>query len=135
MLKERKISLKVESKGIFGVVADRDRIEQVLLNLVTNAIKYGRSGGNIWISLKKEDDTMILSVKDDGRGIPERDLPKLFAKEFQVKGSAKRVLGGLGYGLYISRKILDKHHGKIWVKSSLGKGSTFYISLSKKQKV
>jgi len=135
MLKEKNISMKVKHQGIFGVVADKDRIEQVLLNLVTNAIKYGKRGGKIWISLKKDGSNVILSVKDDGVGISEKDLVKLFVKEFQVKSTSKRALGGFGYGLYISKKILNKNNGKMWVKSTLGKGSTFYISLSSKQKV
>ena len=129
MLKEKNINLKILNKSALTVVADKAKIEQVVLNLLTNSIRYGKHGGNIWISLTKGKDGVTLSVKDDGRGIPKKDIPRLFTKNFQSVKGKKRVLGGLGYGLYISKKILDRHKGKIWVKSILEKGSTFYVSL------
>ena len=133
MLDEKNINLKVMSKVPLEVTADKGRIEQVILNLITNSIKYGKKGGNIWISLEKKNGEVVLAIKDDGIGIPEKDIPKLFQKEFRAENGSKRILGGLGYGLYISKKILDKHNGRIWVESNLEKGSIFYISLPSKK--
>lgn len=129
MLKEKKISVKVDCKGPLKMVADGYRIEQVILNLMTNAIKYGKVGGHIWITAKRKKGKILLAVKDDGKGMSEQNVLKLFRKGFQVERT-ERVLMGLGYGLYISRKILDRHKGKIWVETKLGKGSTFFVSLN-----
>lgn len=134
MLEEKNINLKIVYKKPIEVLADRSKIEQVILNLITNSVRYGKKGGNILISLYTKNGKVIIAIKDDGMGIPKNDILKLFKKNFRAENSVKRILGGLGYGLYISKKILDRHHGEIWVESTLGKGSTFYVSLPYKQK-
>lgn len=126
MLKEKNMQAKFEG-GKAMINGDEARIEQVILNLITNAIKYGKVDGHIWISLKKDKEDVVLAFKDDGQGIAKNNLESVFSKDFKVQKRSKRVIGGLGYGLYISKKIIEAHKGKIWVESELGKGSTFYI--------
>lgn len=134
LLKEKEIHVGVSVPSC-ALNADRTRIEQVVLNLITNAVKYGKQGGHLFISLKKEKDRCTLMFKDDGIGISKENISRLFVKNFQVRSSGKELLGGMGYGLYISKKIVLKHRGKIWVRSTLGKGSTFYVMLPLRQKV
>jgi len=132
MLKEKNIKLEVEGGKGITVKADNARLEQVISNLITNAIKYGKKNGHIWISFVKKEGKVVMKFKDDGVGIAEEDIGKVFSKEFQVKKSAKRAIGSLGYGLYISKKILEAHKGEVRVESELGKGSTFFVSLPAK---
>ena len=130
LAKKRGIQIIMEKKGSFQVRADKARIDQVILNLLTNAVKYGKKDGHIWVSLRKKGRNAVLEVRDDGVGISKENISKLFEKMFQVSRGAQRVAGGVGFGLYISRKIVEGGHGgRIWVESELGKGSTFYVSL------
>lgn len=110
------------------VTADKFRIGQVLRNLISNAIKFTEKG-EITIEAKRKGRKIEVSVTDTGMGIPEKDMPKLFTKFFQVETSAKRIHGGTGLGLAICKGIIKHHKGKIRVKSTLGKGSTFTFSL------
>lgn len=135
MLKERNIKVELKDGHYCNVNADKSKIEQVVLNLITNAIKYGNENGHIWITVKSEGYVILLEFRDDGKGISEKNISKLFNKNFQVRGESGNALGGMGYGLYLSKKILDRHKGEIWVKSELGKGSTFYVLLPIRQKV
>lgn len=109
---------------------DKTQIEQVLNNLITNAIKFSNSGTVIEIGLEKNDSGLVLSVKDQGQGIPPSEVEKLFSP-FQ-KTSVKSTAGekSTGLGLAIVKKIVEAHHGKIWVESEVGKGSIFRFSLS-----
>ncbi len=129
MLEQRKVKATLETDEPIIITADRTRLGQVILNLITNSFKYGNENGHIWISVKKENNHIIIIVKDDGIGIAKENIAKLFTKRFQVDPGANRVLGGLGLGLYICKRIIERHLGDILVKSKLKEGSTFTISL------
>jgi PAS domain S-box-containing protein len=115
--------------GLPKVWADQDRIEEVLTNLLDNAIKYSPDGGIIAIDAQAGDDTVVVSISDSGLGIPAKELDKIFEKFHRVERGDARVTYGHGLGLYISRKLIEAHGGRMWVESALGKGSTFSFSL------
>ncbi|MCL4512727.1 MAG: ATP-binding protein, partial [Candidatus Eremiobacteraeota bacterium] len=110
---------------------DQDQVEQVLNNLISNAIKYSPTGGTIEISGSDQNEQIILSVKDEGMGIPKDQLEKIFERYHRVDSKATRLVSGTGLGLYISKKLIEAQGGKIWVESQIGKGSTFHLSLPK----
>jgi len=111
------------------VKLDASRIQQVLNNLISNAIKYSHSHTNVQVSVTQTENDLVISVKDEGQGIPEKELGKLF-QPFSMT-SVKSTAGeqSTGLGLLICRQIVESHHGKIWVESQQGVGSTFYVSL------
>ena len=94
-----------------------------------NAIKYSPDGGVITVKLVQKQDRVILSISDQGLGIPRKDLNKIFDRFYRVDKARSRAQGGTGLGLAIAKEIVEAHQGKIWAESSEGKGSTFYISL------
>ena len=108
---------------------DTDKMTQVIDNILKNAIKYSPDGGKITVSMKTTDDQMILSIKDQGLGIPKQDLPKIFDRFYRVDRARSRAQGGTGLGLAIAKEIIKQHNGFIWAKSEYGKGSTFTIVL------
>ena len=108
---------------------DTDKMTQVIDNILNNAIKYSPDGGKITVSMKTTDDQMILSIKDQGLGIPKQDLPKIFDRFYRVDRARSRAQGGTGLGLAIAKEIIKQHNGFIWAKSEYGKGSTFTIVL------
>ena len=108
---------------------DTDKMTQVSDNILNNAIKYSPDGGKITVSMKTTDDQMILSIKDQGLGIPKQDLPKIFDRFYRVDRARSRAQGGTGLGLAIAKEIIKQHNGFIWAKSEYGKGSTFTIVL------
>ena len=110
------------------LVIDQYRIEQVLVNLVYNAIKFTDPGGVITISVKTRDNEIMVSVSDTGIGIPREELPRVFERFYKVNKA--RDDEGVGLGLAISRHIITSHGGKIWAESEEGKGSTFFFTLS-----
>jgi PAS domain S-box-containing protein len=107
---------------------DRDMIMQVLANIINNAIKFTEKGG-MAITTKKEGNSVLIAIKDTGPGIKNEDMSKLFQKFSQLEKGISRKTGGTGLGLVISREIVEKHGGKIWVESEYSKGSTFYFTL------
>ena len=107
---------------------DPRRIRQVLTNLIGNAIKYSPRG-QITVACEVQNDHVVVSVTDQGEGIPPQYLDKIFERFFQVDSTTKRRVGGIGLGLSIARSIIEAHDGKIWVESTLGQGSTFYFTL------
>jgi len=110
--------------------ADAHRLEQVLANLVDNAIKYGRAQGSVTVGGRTTDDGKIeLSVQDDGPGIPAESLDRVFERFYRVDKARSREQGGTGLGLSIVKHIIQNHGGKVWVKSDLGKGTTFFFTL------
>ncbi|HXF06470.1 MAG TPA: ATP-binding protein [Blastocatellia bacterium] len=114
------------------VRADRLRLEQVLINLVGNAIKFTDGPKPVLVTAESETDRVVVKVIDQGPGIPEEEIPRLFDKFYQVTSSAKRAAKGTGLGLYISRLIVEAHGGHIGVITELGKGSTFYFTLPRR---
>ena len=108
---------------------DTDKITQVIDNILNNAIKYSPDGGKITVTMKTTDDQMILSISDQGLGIPKQDLPRIFDRFYRVDRARSRAQGGTGLGLSIAKEIIKQHKGFIWAKSEYGKGSTFTIVL------
>ncbi|MBE7170114.1 MAG: PAS domain S-box protein [Williamsia sp.] len=111
------------------VTADRERIGQVLTNLISNAIKYSPKGGDVIIGLKMITGAVQVSVKDNGMGIPKELHEKVFERFFRVKTEQMKNYPGMGLGLYITAYIVQKHGGKIWLESKEGEGTTFYFTL------
>ena len=125
-----------ESTPSLFIFGDRKGLEQVLINLLDNAIKYGREGGNIKISVNENPNAEIqVSVEDDGIGIPKEDLPRIFERFYRVDKGRSKELGGTGLGLSIVKHIVQAHGGKVWAESQIGKGSTFYFTLPKQAKM
>jgi len=128
----------VKAKGLtiaaeFGenlptLVVDKDRLIQVLNNLISNALKFTKEGGVVIAVHCEDKQSVTFSVRDTGIGIKKEDLSKLFQK-FQQVGSASQQVSGTGLGLAICKLIIDKHHGRVWIESEFGKGSTFYFNI------
>lgn len=113
------------------VSADRQKITQVLTNLIDNSFKYGKEGGNTWITLFDLHDQVLIEVTDDGMGIEEKYLPRLFERFFRTDTSRSRQIGGSGLGLAIVKHIVEAHQQTINVRSTEGVGSTFGFTLQK----
>jgi two-component system sensor histidine kinase VicK len=111
------------------VEIDPDKFIQVIDNIMNNAIKYSPDGGVITCRLVETHDHVLLSISDQGLGIPKKDLGRIFDRFFRVDKARSRAQGGTGLGLAISREVIEMHNGRIWVESLEGKGSTFYITL------
>jgi len=107
---------------------DREKIEQVIVNLLGNAIKYMPSGGDIIVKLQEKKADLLVSIEDKGVGIPKNDLENIFQRFYRVSGTPSSFSGS-GIGLYISSEIIKMHHGKIWAESNMESGSVFYFSI------
>ncbi len=129
--KEKNIDLTFQSptQTIPYVHVDKLRVNEVVNNLVSNAINYTKPGGSIKVWLEAKDNLVLTHVSDTGQGVPKEALPHLFTKFFRVSGPLGQGSKGTGLGLYISRSIVEMHGGKIWADSEIGKGSTFTFSL------
>lgn len=115
------------------VEIDTDKMTQVLDNILNNAIKYSPDGGKITVSMKTTDNQLIISISDEGLGIPKRDLPLIFDRFYRVDKARSRAQGGTGLGLAIAKEIVKQHKGFIWAQSTYGKGSIFTIVLPYKK--
>jgi two-component system, OmpR family, phosphate regulon sensor histidine kinase PhoR len=111
------------------VMADPFRIGQVFINLIGNAINYTPEGGVISVNIQNKGEFLEIAIQDSGEGIPPEALPRLFTKFFRVSGSLEQGSKGTGLGLYITKSIVEMHHGKIWAESTLNKGSIFTFTL------
>jgi len=116
-------------EGLPEIEADENRIKEVMLNLVSNAIKFSSEGGKITVNAQATHNEILVQIIDQGIGIPAEALPNLFQKFYQINGSDTRIRGGLGLGLYITKQIVEAHGGQIWVESKLNQGSTFSFTL------
>ncbi|MBI2863402.1 MAG: HAMP domain-containing protein [Chloroflexi bacterium] len=116
-------------KGFPRVMADRERLDDVLTNLVSNAVAYSPSGGDIRIQGRVEDPEVIVSVSDQGVGIPPEEIQHVFQRYYRVDNVATRPVGGTGLGLHICKAYVEAMGGRIWVESRAGEGSTFGFSL------
>jgi PAS domain S-box-containing protein len=125
------ITLAVEvGDGVPPVAADKDRVRQILVNLVENGIKYSPDGGTIELGVDSTDESMVLfRVLDEGMGIPEDEQPRVFQKFYRLDPDMTRGIGGTGLGLYICSELVERMGGRIWVESREGKGSAFYFEL------
>lgn len=127
----KKISLsRNEIPSSLAVLADRSHLEQILINLLDNAIKYTPEGGRVIVSAVEKDSKDIqFSVEDNGIGIPKEDLSRIFERFYRVDKGRSKELGGTGLGLSIVKHLVQAHGGRVWVESQPGKGSTFYFTL------
>jgi signal transduction histidine kinase len=125
--KGHEIEAKIE--GSVPIVADRDRIEQVFENLVGNAMKYSPDSGRIDVSLRVNGTNATVSVRDQGIGVAPGEVEKIFGLFYRSPDPRADHVGGLGLGLYISREIVSRHHGKLWAERNADAGTTFYVTL------
>lgn len=126
--KKYSIKRKITNQDLW-VEIDTDQMMQVIDNIMNNAIKYSPDGGVITVGLSQSQNQIILSISDQGLGIPKKDLNKIFDRFYRVDKARSREQGGTGLGLAIAKEIVEAHKGRIWADSQEGKGSTFYISL------
>ena len=127
--KQKNIAIRKEVSDQITINADRDMISTVIRNLVSNAIKFSRSGTEIIISARESTDSVTFSVKDFGVGIPPYDLAKLFRIDASLSRSGTNNERGNGLGLILCKEFVERHGGKIWVESEKDQGSTFFVSL------
>ncbi|HID62957.1 MAG TPA: GHKL domain-containing protein, partial [Anaerolineae bacterium] len=111
------------------IPADRARIKQVFINLLDNAVKYCPEGSEVQVRLRTDAEGIVVEVADNGPGIPEEDLPYIFEKMYRVEKEGTRAVEGSGLGLSIVKRIVELHGGQVAVESTVGKGTTFRISL------
>ena len=109
--------------------ADVTRLQEVLYNLLDNALKYSPPNGKIRLHATRRDNQVVLGVSDTGVGISEADLPRIFERFYRVHNTASQPYSGIGLGLYVAKAIIDGHGGQIWLANNPGTGSTFYFSL------
>lgn len=115
-------------EGLPAVLADPDRLERVLMNLLSNALKFSTEGTAITVIAAKHADEVVTTVSDRGRGIPPDEQLHLFERYYRTKESRKRP-EGLGLGLFITKELVEAQGGRIWVESEVDKGSSFYFTL------
>ncbi|MEO8633352.1 MAG: ATP-binding protein [Chloroflexota bacterium] len=125
--KGHEIVAKIE--GAAPIVADRDRIEQVLENLIGNAIKYSPENGRIEVSTRVNGAHAVVSVRDQGIGVEPGEVEKIFGLFYRSPDPRADHVGGLGLGLYISREIVSRHHGRLWAERNAETGTTFHVTL------
>jgi two-component system, OmpR family, phosphate regulon sensor histidine kinase PhoR len=117
------------------VLGDRDELTQVFINLVHNAIKYGRAGGGVSVSLQRQESKIVISVEDDGPGIATEHLPRVTERFYRVPGSLALERGGTGLGLAIVKHVLNRHRGELRISSKVGEGSKFTVILAEHKPV
>jgi signal transduction histidine kinase len=123
---DKNLSVNVDIPEDLLVYADRNRLRDIFLNLLSNAFKFTSDGGQISITAMRKDDYILHEIRDTGVGIPEDKIKKIFEEFYQVEVGK---YGGTGLGLAITKRVVEAHGGKIWVESQLGKGSAFYFTL------
>jgi signal transduction histidine kinase len=130
LAEQRNISLHVEISGDnTTIVADRDKLKQIILNLLNNALKYSNEGGKVWINALKEDKKLIFKIKDNGPGIPEDELQYIFTKFHRVESSSGQQAPGTGLGLSIAKELVELHGGTIMARSAVGCGTEMIFAL------
>ena len=130
LAKANNIKIKlIASDRPFEIEGDKKRIKMAVENLVSNAVKYSVNGGNVEIKIETEKDYQLVSIKDDGVGIPEKQQDHVFEKFFRSDNVIRYQTDGTGLGLYIAKNIVEQSGGKIWFKSKENVGSVFYFSL------
>jgi two-component system phosphate regulon sensor histidine kinase PhoR len=126
---ERKVTFHNEVPENIEALADADRLQQVLFNLIDNAVKYGRSEGSVWVTARVEGGMIEACVRDNGPGIPSESVDRVFERFYRVDKARSREQGGTGLGLAIVKHIIQSHRGEVWLKSEVGQGSAFYFTL------
>ncbi|MCH5585080.1 cell wall metabolism sensor histidine kinase WalK [Shimazuella sp. AN120528] len=129
--KQKDIALRLHiDDGLPMVVVDRDKMDQVLDNIVSNAVKYTPASGSITIKAIQSDSNMVqISIADTGLGIPKQDISRLFERFYRVDKARSRTLGGTGLGLSIAQEIVHSHNGEIWIESEYEQGTTVFFTL------
>lgn len=127
----KNIDIRFIGENEMTVFADKDKISQVIINLLSNAQKYTPQGGIVEVAIKGTYDVIEISIKDTGYGIPSEDIPHIFERFYRADKSRNRLTGGAGIGLTITKAIVEAHEGKIQVKSKINEGTQFIISLPK----
>ena len=128
------LNMRVEKQGqILHIEADPNRLEKILLNLLTNAIKFTKPADTIVVGFHQDEDSVRIEVKDTGVGIAENNLSKIFERFHQVDASSTRKYQGVGIGLTLTKELVEKHGGELSVKSELGTGTCFTVQLPIKQ--
>ena len=117
------------SETLQKVNVDKDKVEQMAMNIINNAIKYTPEGGVIEISTAYDEEGVTFTVKDNGIGIPKEDLPRIFERFYRVDKARSRELGGTGLGLSIVKQIVELHKGEVKIESELGKGTVVTVQL------
>ena len=131
LLTGRTIMLSSETPTL-SIVADRDRLSQVVVNLISNAIKYSAEGSEVQVQLSETDTQACMTVRDFGKGISDKQLPHIFDTFYRTPDAQASSKFGLGLGLAICKDIVERHGGRIWAESRVGKGSTFFVELPKR---
>ena len=126
---QKHISMNFEEYEKVQILVDQGKIQQCLINIINNAIKYTPEGGKVTIKLMQDKNEIIIAVKDTGHGIPEEDIPRIFDRFYRVDRARARTTGGSGLGLSIVKQIVMLHNGSIRVESSVNVGTTVYIHL------
>lgn len=129
VVEKKGVAIVADVKDIPLVVADEDRIEQVLINLIDNALRYTKRGGKITIAAHAEPESVIVCVKDEGPGIPEEELPFIWERFHKVDKARTRDSSGTGLGLSIVKGIVEAHGGKVWAKNQEGRGAVFCFTI------
>lgn len=134
MSKEQNVSFQrlLPTHAIF-VEIDEDKMTQVLYNIISNALKYSPEGGQVTFSIKEEEEKIVVSISDEGMGIPKENISKIFDRFYRVDKARTRKLGGTGLGLAIAKEMVNVHGGMIWAVSEEGKGTEISISLPYEQ--
>jgi signal transduction histidine kinase len=123
---DKNLTIQVDIPEDLLVYADRNRLHDIFINLLSNAFKFTPEGGKVSIIASQKGDDIFHEIQDTGIGIPEDKLQKIFEEFYQVEGNK---YGGTGLGLSIARRVIEEHGGRIWVESQPGKGSVFYFTL------
>ena len=126
--KEQTLNFKIKNETS-EITGDRDRLEQVFVNVITNAIKYTPKGGSIDVNIEQSEKVFRVKVSDTGVGIPEADIPRIFERFYRVDKARSRDMGGTGLGLAIAKEIIEAHGGGIYAKSTVDKGTEIVIEL------
>lgn len=124
-----KHTIRFDSNTHHRIYADRDRLSQVIVNLISNAIKYSPEAHDVIVSLTESQEGLDIHVQDFGIGIPSSHVDKIFQRFYRVFDATDQTFPGLGMGLYISAEIIERHGGTLSVKSEQGKGSVFFVHL------
>ena len=119
---------KIQLDQVAYAMIDLDFLQEILANLIENAIKYTDEGGSIWVNARIDGDNVLINVTDSGMGIAPDNLEHIFQKFYRVDNSQTRTIGGTGLGLYIVKQRVEAMRGRVWAESSFGEGSTFYVS-------
>ncbi len=128
--RKKKVQVGIKLPASLPLIqGDATRLRQVFTNLIGNAIKFTPQNGRVFVQAKAHNNSVLISVTDTGIGIPAEELERIFGKFYQVEEHSTRSAEGSGLGLHIARQLVERHHGKIWAQSELGKGSTFFVQL------